>query len=133
MSSGPTRLRTDATREGAVDVKSAAAIFSWERLQRPPPVTRIFLPGLGRRSAATTDAPLRAAPIAAARPAAPAPITATSRMRDMSPAYRNRRRGATGDGGVQKLVLKTGRTFKPAGLSRTMLTRPSWTPLTDQA
>jgi len=50
-------------------------------LQRPPPLMRIFRPPSRVRSMSVVSAPAFAAKIAAIVPAAPAPMTATRRLR----------------------------------------------------
>ncbi len=59
-------------------LKSAALTTSCVTLQRPPPEIRIFAPIFGAASRATTRAPTLPEKIAAIKPAAPAPTTATS-------------------------------------------------------
>src|SRR5579871_6165826 len=52
---------------------------AWVRLQRVPPDMRILTPGLRFFSTSSVRRPASAARMAAIRPAAPAPITTTSR------------------------------------------------------
>ena len=63
-----------ALREPSV-WKSATSTADGNTLQRPPPLTRIFAPGLRCDSRSSVRTPPRAAKTAANRPAAPAPIT----------------------------------------------------------
>ena len=82
---GAEPVQNEETSPGSVEVKAEAERLSFRRLHRPPPVARSFLPIRGRRSRRTTDAPRRAAVIAATRPAAPAPMTARSTLSRMLP------------------------------------------------
>jgi hypothetical protein len=78
--SKPARMLRMTLREPVDELKSAAVTVSLVTLQRPPPEMRIFLPILAAPSRTTTRRapPRSAARMAALRPAAPAPTTATS-------------------------------------------------------
>src|SRR5260221_480064 len=69
--------------------KSVSATTVFVTLHRPPPLTRIFAPGFSAPSSTSTckDGAARRANIAVARPAAPAPTTATSQEVGRSVIY----------------------------------------------
>src|SRR3970040_2751098 len=71
---------------GLADRKRDGSICRLVKLQRPPPDSRIFLPSLLARSITSTWGPRWPAVNALIKPAAPPPITMTSKSFKISPS-----------------------------------------------
>ena len=81
-SAGLYRAKADLAKCGFAEWKFSGRVWRLVKLQRPPPEIRIFRPICGLCSTTRPRRPRLPASIAHIRPAAPAPMTATSKVDD---------------------------------------------------